>query len=154
MMIKKIAIGFGIFLIALLIIGLIALQIMTSADTPNTKEELLEEISALLPELIIAFDQANLDDPKTCEEELEQIGYNLTLDIAGSFDHIRKIPFQHLWDESAKQLEELKKQARSTGFSFSFAAAYSCEGKGFFKLDKKDLRQSLLELEESIKELN
>ncbi len=146
--------GFAIFIIALLIIGVIAIQIYIFSNNPGTKEELLKEITPIIPELINALDQANLDDPKTCEEELDQIGYNLSLDIAGAFDYIRKIPLQHLWDEDAKQLEDVKLEVQSTGILFSFAALNSCEKETFFKLDKPKLRQSLVELEESIKALN
>ena len=137
-----------------MIIAAIALQIYIYSDTPHTKEQLLEEITPKIPALIAKFDEANLDDPKTCEEELEQIGYNLTLDIADSFDYIGKFPLQHLWDESVQQLEDTKDQASSAGFDFSFAALNSCEQGTFFKLNKNDLRQTLVELEESIRALN
>lgn len=121
---------------------------------PTNKEQLLEEINPVLPELITRFDQANLDDPVVCKDELEQIGYNLTLNVADAIDFIQIIPFQYVWSASAKQLKDVKQQANKAGFDFSFAALNACEQKGFFKLDKPGLRQTLVELEESIKALN
>jgi hypothetical protein len=145
----------GILFLVSLGVGLIVLQFYTyDPDKPRNKTELLQQLNPLATELIIWFDETNLDDPATCKEELEQIGFNLSLGIAGEIESIQYIPFHHLWSESAKQLEELKRQARSAGFSFSFASANACEQKGFFKLDKLKLRQSLVELEESVKGFN
>jgi len=122
------------------------------ANNANNKEDLLEELNPLLPELIIYFDDSNLDDPATCEETLNQVGLNLTIALAGGIDFTQWIPFQHLWSESAKEWNDVENQANRAGFAF--AALNSCEKKGFFKLDKPKLRQSLVGLEESIKGFN
>jgi hypothetical protein len=154
MMIKKILKIIAIILLVFWTIVVFGFVIYTYANNPTNKEDLVLELNPLLPELISYFDEANLDDPVICEETLDQIGLNLTIDVASGIEIIQFIPFQHLWDESAKQLEDLRRQAQSTGFSFSFASLNACKQEGFFKLDKPKLRQSLVDLEESVKGLN
>ena len=124
------------------------------ATNPITREQLLVELNPLLPEVIARFDRANLDDPVTCKEELEQIGYILTFDVADAIDFMQLIPYQTMWSESARELDAVERQANKIAFSFSFAALNSCVEPTYFKLDKDKLRQSLVKLEASIKSLN
>jgi len=153
-MFKKIIKIILILLLVLWCVAVFGYVIYLYSTQPTNKEQLLEEINPVLPELITRFDQARLDDPGVCKEALEQIGYNLTLNVAGSIDFIQIIPFQYLWSASARQLKDVKRQANNAGFDFSFAALNACEQKGFFKLDRPGLRQTLVELEASIKSLN
>ena len=154
MMIKKILKITAIILLVFWSAAVIGYCVYVFANNSTNKEDLLEELNPLLPELIIYFDESNLDDPAICEETLDQIGLNLTLGVAGGIDFTQWIPFLHLWSESAKEWNDIEKQANKAGFAFSFASLNSCEQKGFFKLDKPKLRQSLVELQESIKGLN
>jgi hypothetical protein len=116
--------------------------------------QLVKEMNPLPAELIALFDQANLDEPESCVAALEEIGNVTGSGIEDPIDFLQTMTFMNVSDEIEQQFEHVRQLADDAGFSFSFAELNSCEQNTFFKLDKPSLRQSLVELEESMKVLN
>jgi hypothetical protein len=155
-MFKKIGKYLLISLGAFFLIAFIAYFIYLYNTYTLNPEQVVKEISILPSELISQFDQANLDEPSSCITSLEKIDNVLAWEIEDPIDFIQSMTFMKMTvsDEVAQQFEHVRKLADDTSFSFSFTALNSCEQNTFFKLDKTKLRQSLVELEESVKILN
>jgi hypothetical protein len=153
-MLKKIFNIVIISLTALWVIGFIAYFIYLYNTYTLNPTDLVKEIAPLPAEAISILDNGYLEGKENCETTLREISNITGRKVEDPIDFIQTMTFMSVSDKAEQQFEQVRQLAEEAYFAFSFAELNSCDEQAFIKLDVPQLRQYLVELEESLIILN